>query len=330
MIETRAYARAGFLGNPSDGYYGKTISISVKNFGAHITLYQSPELCIEPQRQDLHVYRDIYHMVESINLHGYYGGDRLIKASIKKFFEYCNQNSIKLDYKNFTVRYNSTIPRQVGLAGSSAIVTATLKALLKFYKVDIPVEILPSIILSVEIEELGINAGLQDRVIQVYEGCMYMDFDKQIMQAKNHGRYERIDQKLLPKLFIAYKTELSKVSGRVFNDVRSKFDRGDKKVTETLNQIADLAEKGRKTLQEGDIDKLESLVNENFNLRRSIMNISDENNKLISTARACGASAKFAGSGGSIIGIYQDDEMLNKLIIELKKIKARVIKPYII
>ena len=44
IIEQRAYARAGLLGNPSDGYYGKTISITVKNFGAHITLYESPEL----------------------------------------------------------------------------------------------------------------------------------------------------------------------------------------------------------------------------------------------------------------------------------------------
>jgi len=49
----------------------------------------------------------------------------------------------------------------------------------------------------------------------------------------------------------------------------------------------------------------------------------------VETARKCGASAKFTGSGGSIIGIYEDDDMLNKLVIELKKIKARVIKPYI-
>jgi len=48
IIEERAYARAGLLGNPSDGYFGKTISIIVKNFGAQVTLYQSPELKIEP------------------------------------------------------------------------------------------------------------------------------------------------------------------------------------------------------------------------------------------------------------------------------------------
>ena len=33
---------------------------------------------------------------------------------------------------------------------------------------------------SVEQEELGITVGLQDRVIQVYEGLVYMDFDREL------------------------------------------------------------------------------------------------------------------------------------------------------
>ncbi|GAB4378736.1 MAG: hypothetical protein Kow0042_27410 [Calditrichia bacterium] len=60
------------------------------------------------------------------------------------------------------------------------------------------------------------------------------------------------------------------------------------------------------------------------------MTISDSNREMVEVARKCGASAKFAGSGGSIIGIYQNDEMLTRLFVELKKIGARVIKPYII
>ena len=51
IIETRAYARAGLLGNPSDGYFGKTISIIVRNFGAVVTLYESPTLVIEEQER---------------------------------------------------------------------------------------------------------------------------------------------------------------------------------------------------------------------------------------------------------------------------------------
>lgn len=330
IIETRAYARAGFLGNPSDGYFGKTISISVRNFGAHVSLYETPELQIEAQEQDLNIFRNLYDLVELVNLTGYYGGSRLIKATIKKFCDYCDENNIKLENKNFTIRYSSSIPRQIGLAGSSALITAAMRALMVFYQVNIPIEILPSIVLSAEKDELGINAGLQDRVIQAYEGCVYMNFDKKIMDAKKHGIYERIAPDLLPKLYIAYKTDLGKVSGVVFVDIRNKFEKGDPLVVETLQKIAALAEEGKDCLLKRDTSKLTALMNENFDLRQKIMNISESNLELVATARKCGASAKFAGSGGSILGTYKDDEMLTKLIVELKKVNARVIKPYII
>lgn len=329
IIEERAYARAGLLGNPSDGYFGKTISIIVKNFGAHITLYESPELRIEPQSQDINEFANIYSLIERIKNHGYYGGDRLIKAAIKTFTEYCQQNNIKIETKNFTIRYHSTIPRQVGLAGSSAIITATMRAITKFYNVTIPKEILPSIVLKVEEEELGINAGLQDRVIQTYEGCVYMDFDKQLIQSKNHGIYESISPKILDNVYLAYKVELGKVSGTVLNDIRTKYDRGDEEVIETLQNIAALAEKGKKLLINGDIRGSNKLINKNFDLRKKIMNITESNLELVKIARSCGASAKFAGSGGSIVGLYSDNETLTQLIIEMKKVGARVIKPFI-
>ncbi len=330
IIEMRAYARAGLLGNPSDGYFGKTISISVRNFGAHVSLFQTPELVIEHGPEDTNVFRNLFELVDSVSQMGYYGGTRLVKAAIKRFFQYCNDHEIRLESKNFTLRYHSTIPRQLGLGGSSAIIIATMRALMAFYNVKIPLEILPSVALSAEVEELGINAGLQDRVIQVYEGCVYMDFSKKIMEKKGHGRYERIDTSLLPRLYIAYKTDLVKESGKVLNDLRVRWERGDTEVIETLGRIAGLAETGKTVLEARDTEKLNQLMNENFDLRSRIMKISPSNIELIRTARGCGASAKFTGSGGSIIGIYKDDHMLNHLILELKKINARVIKPYVI
>ncbi len=329
IIETRAFARAGLLGNPSDGYFGKTISIIVRNFGASVTMYRSPELVIEEQAVDSNKFRNIHQLVETVRLTGYYGGTRLVKAAIKKFWEYCTENKIKIENKNFTIRYQTSIPRQVGLAGSSAIVTATVRALCQFYNVTIPIEILPSIVLSAEIDELGINAGLQDRVIQVYEGCVYMDFEKENLQKNGYGIYERLDTQLLPRLYLAYKTDLSKVSGKVLNTIKQRYDIGDEIVINTLNQIAECAEKGKAAIINKDYDTLNQLINMNFDLRCKIMNISESNMELVNTARSCGASAKFSGSGGAIIGMYADDNMLQKLIIELRKINARLIKPYI-
>lgn len=330
IIETLAFARAGLLGNPSDGYFGKTISVSVRNFGARVQIYQTPELVIEELNYNDNQFRNIHQLVESVKLTGYYGGTRLIKAAIVKFWEYCNDQNIRLDSKNFTVRYRTSIPRQVGLAGSSAIVTATFRALLKFYNVEIPKHILPTLILKAETEELNITAGLQDRVIQVYEGCVFMDFEKEHLQKNGYGIYEELDASKLPNVYLAYKTDLSKVSGQVLNNIRDRYNSGEKKVIDTLSLIADCAEEGKKAIAEGDFNKLSELVNRNFDLRKTIMNISESNLELVGTARNCGASSKFSGSGGAIIGTYTDDEMLRKLIIDLKRINARVIKPYII
>ncbi|KAG5084640.1 hypothetical protein JHK82_052037 [Glycine max] len=41
--ESNGYARVGLLGNPSDVYYGKTISFSVANFCSTVTLGPSDE-----------------------------------------------------------------------------------------------------------------------------------------------------------------------------------------------------------------------------------------------------------------------------------------------
>jgi glucuronokinase len=329
-VVRRAYARAGLLGNPSDGYFGKTISITVGNFSSSVTLSESPDLRIQPQDLDLDVFSDIEHLVESVSRQGYYGGARLVKAAIKKFSDHCFERGINLESRNFAVRYTSSIPRQVGLAGSSAIVTAMMRALMDFYEVDIPDHILPNLILSAEVDELGITAGLQDRVIQVLEGCVYMDFSRDVMTGSGHGSYEHIHPSLLPDLFVAYRTEPEKVSGRVLNDLRTRFEEGDAEVISTLERIAQLAEEGREAILKRDTSELGRLMDENFDLRSTIMKISETSSEMIKRARGCGASAKFTGSGGAIIGLLEDDTMLRKLADELESLGARLIRPQVI
>ncbi len=328
IIESRAYARAGLLGNPSDGFFGKTISITVRNFGATVLLWESPELRIEEDEESC--FRSLRHFNETISRTGYYGGKRLVKAAIRKFCEYCDAEGISLAPKNFTIRFSTTIPRQVGLSGSSAIITATFKALMQFYEVEIPLEILPTWVLKAESEELSITAGLQDRVIQVYEGCVYMDFEKSYMLENQRGRYERLDADLLPKFYIAYKTELSKVSGAVHNPVRSRFEAGEPLVCDTMAAIADVAEQGRTAILNRNYERLNELINLNFDLRCRIYEVSPDNVNLVQAARSCGVSAKFAGSGGTIIGMYPDEETLHRLVVKMKELNVRVIKPYII
>jgi len=327
IIETKAHARAGLLGNPSDGFYGKTIAFIIRNFAARVTLYESPELEIHPSGDDRHTFRSVGDLVGQVRLYGYYGGVRLVKAAIKKFAEYFAEHHVALPDRNFTVRYRSTIPRLVGMGGSSAIVTAVLRALMRFYDVEIPRPILPSVALRAESEELKIPAGLQDRVIQTYEGVVFMDFARELLDAQGHGDYEPLPKGCLPQVFVAYRAELAEGSEVVHSGLRVRFARGEPTVVNAMTRFAGFAKRGRRALETGDVGRLGKLIDANFDLRRRICPLNPRQVEMVEAARAQGAPCKFAGSGGTVVGLYDSDKQFRKLRDALAGLGCKIVKP---
>jgi glucuronokinase len=330
IIETFSYPRAAVIGNPSDGYFGKTVAFLFSNFEARVQLYHTPELEIQPQRLDITKFNSIKELVENVNLSGYYGGIRLLKATIKVFHDYCRECNIVLDDRNFTIRYSSNIPLRLGLAGSSAIITACMKALISFYGVAIPKPILANLVLSVEDNELGIAAGLQDRVAQAYAQPVYMDFNKDIMAKQGFGNYEVLDAALFPNMYIAFHKNLSEGTEVLHNNLRARFNIGEKSVLEAMEKWAGYTEQFREALLKQDYHSMHELINANFDLRRSLIPITKGNIDMVEAARSAGASAKFTGSGGAIIGTYQNDEMYHNLVKAMAKKDIEVIKPTIV
>ena len=329
IIHTKAYPRAGLIGNPSDGYFGKTISFAFGNFCADVVLYETPELEILPSHKDHSRFGSIDDLVKDVRLHGYYGGIRLLKATVKKFYDYCTENHIDLHKKKFTIRYSSNIPHGVGLAGSSAIITACLRALMAFYGVSIARFMQANLILSAEVDELRIAAGLQDRVIQVYEGLVYMDFSKEIMARQGYGNYEALEPELLDNLYIAYRSDLSEPTEVFHNNIRDRFECGDRDVVGAMRFWAGLTDKVKRCLLNGELEKITGLLNANFDRRRKIYRLSEENIQMVETARRLGAGAKFTGSGGAIVGTYENEQMYKELKKKLGQLDIKVLKPKI-
>ena len=327
LIKTQSFARAGFLGNPSDGYFGKTVSFTFRDFAAEIVMYETPELGFVPGDVDDATFASPDDLLRDIQLFGYYGGIRLMKAVAKLFFLWCRAHDVALPARNFTVRYTSNIPRLVGLSGSSAICTAMLKALQQFYGVSIPLEDAPTLCLEAERDELGIQCGLQDRVVQMYEGCVFMDFDKTLVESTGHGRYERLDPARLPRLYVAYDPQRAEVSGTYHKKLRVLFEERKPDIVAAMGEFADIAQQGRDALLAGRTERLPALVNANFDLRDRIFNVAPANRHMVFAARATGASAKFAGSGGAIVGTYEDDDQYDRLVQALAAIGCRTLRP---
>jgi len=322
-LQTGVHARAGLLGNPSDGYFGKTLACLVGNFKARVTLEESDYLRLQlhPQYDPIE-FRNIAELAAIYGDQGYYGGLRLMQSACKRFYEMCAARGLTPDGPNFTLSYDTDIPRQVGLAGSSAIIIATLRSLLRWYRVQrqFTQEEFPGIALATEQEELGITAGMQDRVIQTYGGVMYMDFDRALMTGRGYGSYERIDRSLLPPLYLAYVPNPSD-SGKIHSDVRRRWNEGDPEVRAAMETFAGFAKDGKAALEARDYGVIGELMNRAFTLRRKIFGdavIGPDNLRMVEIANAHDFPATTCGSGGAIVGILGDEPQNAALADSLK------------
>lgn len=136
-IHTRAFARVGVLGNPTDGYGGKTVSLTIANFLAEAWLTPTADGSVELTPHALY---DPMRFANAAQLstiaarEGYSGGVRLMAATVNRFAQHAAARGAPLPSdRGFRLRYHTSIPRQVGLAGSSALVTAMLRAIMAYY-----------------------------------------------------------------------------------------------------------------------------------------------------------------------------------------------------
>ena len=330
MIECYGFARAGFLGNPSDGYFGKTLAFAMSNFRARVLIYPSARLEIKPSKVDLPVFENMEDLYRITRWRGYYGGFRIIQALIVRFIDYCREQKIELEDRNFTLEYESNIPQRLGLGGSSAIITAALRALTQYYDLTIPLPIQANLALETETRELLVPAGLQDRVIQAHQGLVFMDFSRDIMERQGYGAYEHLDPSLLPNLYVAYRTSLGEGTEIFHSNLRERWRNGDPEVIEAMKTWASYAAEGRDCLLRGEYRRLDYLINANFDLRSRIYQIDTGNLQMVHTARSVGATSKFAGSGGAIVGTYRDEAMLGRLTEAMKSIGVAVVRPKIV
>ncbi|KAI9283225.1 hypothetical protein BY458DRAFT_427791, partial [Sporodiniella umbellata] len=311
-IHQRAYARVGLMGNPSDGFFGKTMSLLISNFWAEATLIPGQEgeaITILPNSvSDPHYFNSMNCLASVSEIDGYETGDKLLQACCKVFYRYCQAQNIPIQtQQGFKMMFDTNIPRQVGLAGSSAIITALWKALCVFYSVkNIPLEVQASLILKVEQEELGIAAGLQDRVIQSFGGLVYMDFNQEQMNSKGYGLYQRLDVSLLPPLWLAYIAD-PEDSGKVHSTVKQRFFKGDKEIVDAMKGFASFTDKARDALESKDHAAFAQLMSFNFDLRKKIYGdqvVGKRNLRMIELAQQHQCVAKFPGSGGAVVGVW--------------------------
>ena len=302
-----AYARAGLLGNPSDGYGGKVIAASVSDFRAQVTIATAERLEIVPGDTDLLVFDSFDGAHSALSKRGCEDGLRLLRATLVEFADHCRGRSDLAEdgtRQRFRLSYETNVPIQVGMSGSSAIVVAALRALMRWFGVSIEPATLAEIALAVEVDRLGLAGGPMDRVIQVYEGLMLMD----LQEPRTEASYRRLDPALLPPLFVAWDPGGGDPSSGAHGDLRVRWDAGDAELRRIMQSFRPLVDEGVAALEAGDHTRFRTLMRRNFELRASFFPISEADREMVAIAEGRGAVAKLCGSGGAVVGSAEDPQ----------------------
>lgn len=309
-----AYARVGLLGNPSDGYGGKAIAMSLENFRAEASIAPAERFEIFAGATDQLVFPSVRHAAEAYERHGCDDGLRLVRAAVRRFFlhaDLAGPAEIPGDDRRlrFSIRYQTDIPRQVGLSGSSAIVIAVMRALMSWFEHEIEAAELAELALAAEVEDLGLAGGAMDRVIQAYGGVVVMD----LREPRSAASYRRLEPDLLPALFVAFNPRGGEPSSRAHGELRARWERGDPRLREVMQELRELADAGVEALEAGDADAFRALIDRNFDMRSSFFPISEADRRMVAIARSMGAAAKLSGSGGAVVGLPREASEMQRL-----------------
>jgi galactokinase/mevalonate kinase-like predicted kinase len=299
-IRATAPGRCGIIGNPTDMYGGSVLSCSIPR-RATVTLTACDRLTLETGGQT-HELRDRtgFHI----------RGDR---------FDVPRAVLSHLRLYDLPVRltYDSAIPYQGGLSGSTALVAATLRVILRHQGVSYHQHHFAELVRYVELNRMGIVCGYQDAYMVTFGGLNYMEFrDKEFYRAVADEPYATIESlsALAPAMpFILAHTGMRHHSGAVHKPLRDRWLDGEQAVVEGYLRIGKLAREGKRAFLDGDWERLARLMTENHAIQRELGGSGPENEVLIEAALDAGAlAAKLAGagSGGTIIALHPQPESL--------------------
>jgi glucuronokinase len=318
-------ARAAIAGNPSDGFGGAVVSTPVRSCGASVTVTPSSTFAISHSASLDDTFASFAELTRHVDRYGFTGSRELVLATLRRFVHHT-----AVEPAPCRIDVATTIPRSVGLAGSSAIIIATLRAMFEHTTQPLPApDELASLALSVEVDELGYAAGLQDRVVQAYDRTTYMQFGDGFRREVNGlaaGTYTTLEADLPGELFVAYRSNDAEPSQSVHGDLRRRFDIGDPTVCTAMTDLAELAASAADSISRGDGPGLATAIDATFDVRQSMMDLRPGHVEMVVNARVAGASANFAGSGGAVIVFALDPAVADAARRSLRAIECDILE----
>jgi D-glycero-alpha-D-manno-heptose-7-phosphate kinase len=216
-----------------------------------------------------------------------------------------NAATRRFDMHDVTVSVRSDFPIGAGLGGSSAAGVATVAALAAACGETMTPTAIAELSREIEIGDLGIPGGRQDHYAAAYGGALGLRFSANHVDVRPIALTAQMRAEIEERCIIVY-TGQSRISGETINAVIGAYRQGVPRVLNALQHMRANAEQIAVALGAGDLDRIASLVSEQWMHQRSLhaaipTPLIDE---IISKARgagAIGAKALGASGGGCVL-----------------------------
>jgi galactokinase/mevalonate kinase-like predicted kinase len=293
-IVCTAPGRAGIIGNPTDMYGGSVLSCSV-GMRARVRVTPAPELVLETKDQECRI---------------------ASRDDLRPRGDHFDLARAILDYMHLPplacrVHYESEIPLRSGMAGSTALVVALLRALLAWMGEYPNLYRVAERARYVELNYLKVVCGYQDAYMCTFGGLNYMDFrGKQFYrqaEAELFATVEPLGPYVSELPFVLGFTGVQHASSAVHKPLRERWLEGEALVVQSYERMTEIGRMGKKAIILGDWQMLGRLMNENHAIQRELGGSGESNERLIAAALEAGAlGAKLAGAGdgGTIIALW--------------------------
>jgi galactokinase/mevalonate kinase-like predicted kinase len=301
MIHASAPGRTGLVGNPTDGYGGTVISVSLSE-RAEVSLLPADETVLEIGGHRTPV-RDRSDLV----LDGSYTD--IAKAVLSMFDAAVTEHA-------FHLRAETTIPIQAGLSGSTAMLVAILGAVLRLLDLSLNRYEIAETARKIEFEIMGVTCGFQDQYMGAFGGLNCMDFrGKDPRQDAANPVFATVEPlaHLIPEIpLVLANTGVRRLSGSVHKGLRERWLEDDPAVVAGYERIAQLAREAKPAMLAGDWVCVGQMMNENHAIQRDLGGSGEANERLIAAALEAGAwGAKLAGAGhgGTVALLHPEPEV---------------------
>lgn len=300
-IVASAPARANLIGNPSDLYGGAVLGCAVP-LRARVVIEPAPALVLASGGESAAVAGP-----GDLGLRG----DRFDVARSALRAELETAGALPA----LRIAYESEIPFGSGIAGSTALLVALLRALAA-YRGEAPSPYaLAERSRATERRLLDVACGWVDHYLCTFGGLRYVDLrGKERDDAPPGAPYATVED-LAPQVplvpFVLAFTGVSHHSGSVHAPIRARWERGETVVVKAYERMAAIAREGKTALLHADWPALGALLDENHALTRELGGSGDANERLLDAARRAGApGAKLAGAGagGTIAVLWPDPD----------------------